>query len=443
MRRWLYSTNAKDIGTLYIIFAIIAGLIGTSMSMVMRMELGGAGNNIISREGLILGCILGAVILAALIVGIYGVCEAGVPCYRNYSITRYTFHIHCAVPASPSVYTCSICSHMRRQVHALQALLGKVSFSKSNAPCGSGRCGRLLVGRDNGKIRLGLKGGRRYYSNIISDRLLGGVEKVKYMVVTVLLGVLGVFIIYLLLINKIGIDVRTSLILSIIGIGIYMIWLLGTEGGKRWMERVGEGYFSSIWYEIMRDPEGGLLPPRYEYLRVSLMNKGFLWLLISYVVLRNIMKNMSLTGLDGGLIKLILLLGNTVSMVYMLMMLFKTGVMGREYVMKVIRGDYVMLVPGSGGPGGKKPNRKFMWGQVFKEAGRVMYQAGRSVVTSVAAGATLGMSIDWYGENTGKGKVGSNVFREGLRAAGIKGVPAPEYPEAQGSKESNKGVKKK
>lgn len=50
MRRWLYSTNAKDIGTLYIIFAIIAGLIGTSMSMVMRMELGGTGNNIISNN---------------------------------------------------------------------------------------------------------------------------------------------------------------------------------------------------------------------------------------------------------------------------------------------------------------------------------------------------------------------------------------------------------
>ena len=50
MRRWLYSTNAKDIGTLYIIFAIVAGLIGTSMSMVMRMELGGAGTNMISNN---------------------------------------------------------------------------------------------------------------------------------------------------------------------------------------------------------------------------------------------------------------------------------------------------------------------------------------------------------------------------------------------------------
>ena len=37
--RWFMSTNHKDIGTLYIIFAILAGLIGGFFSMVMRMEL--------------------------------------------------------------------------------------------------------------------------------------------------------------------------------------------------------------------------------------------------------------------------------------------------------------------------------------------------------------------------------------------------------------------
>ena len=37
--RWFMSTNHKDIGTLYIIFAIIAGIIGGAFSMVMRMEL--------------------------------------------------------------------------------------------------------------------------------------------------------------------------------------------------------------------------------------------------------------------------------------------------------------------------------------------------------------------------------------------------------------------
>jgi cytochrome c oxidase subunit 1 len=38
-RRYVYSTNHKDIGTMYIIFAIIAGLIGGALSIAIRMEL--------------------------------------------------------------------------------------------------------------------------------------------------------------------------------------------------------------------------------------------------------------------------------------------------------------------------------------------------------------------------------------------------------------------
>lgn len=42
-KRWFYSTNHKDIGTLYLIFAIIAGLIGGLFSVIMRYELQNSG----------------------------------------------------------------------------------------------------------------------------------------------------------------------------------------------------------------------------------------------------------------------------------------------------------------------------------------------------------------------------------------------------------------
>jgi len=41
--RWFLSSNAKDIGTLYLMFALFSGLIGTAFSMLIRLELSGPG----------------------------------------------------------------------------------------------------------------------------------------------------------------------------------------------------------------------------------------------------------------------------------------------------------------------------------------------------------------------------------------------------------------
>ncbi len=64
VNRWLFSTNHKDIGTLYLIFAIFAGIVGLALSIHMRLELqnpglqyfksGQAWNATVTAHGLIM-----------------------------------------------------------------------------------------------------------------------------------------------------------------------------------------------------------------------------------------------------------------------------------------------------------------------------------------------------------------------------------------------------
>ena len=52
LERWFLSSNAKDIGTLYLIFALLSGLIGTAFSVLIRLELSGPGVQFIADNQL-------------------------------------------------------------------------------------------------------------------------------------------------------------------------------------------------------------------------------------------------------------------------------------------------------------------------------------------------------------------------------------------------------
>ncbi len=49
-RRWLFSTNHKDIGTMYIVYSIVAGLIGGAASVVIRLQLMHPGGTIFEGD---------------------------------------------------------------------------------------------------------------------------------------------------------------------------------------------------------------------------------------------------------------------------------------------------------------------------------------------------------------------------------------------------------
>jgi Cytochrome C and Quinol oxidase polypeptide I/LAGLIDADG endonuclease len=59
-KRWLFSTNAKDIGVLYLYFAIFSGMIGTCLSFLIRVELASPGTQILANDAQLYNTIITA-----------------------------------------------------------------------------------------------------------------------------------------------------------------------------------------------------------------------------------------------------------------------------------------------------------------------------------------------------------------------------------------------
>ncbi|TIC59438.1 hypothetical protein E3Q02_04458 [Wallemia mellicola] len=72
VRGWLFSSKGKDIGSLYLVFGMFSGLVGRGLCVVIRLELGGGGVELLNGNKDLLNVIIrcdGLVMILLMVMG--------------------------------------------------------------------------------------------------------------------------------------------------------------------------------------------------------------------------------------------------------------------------------------------------------------------------------------------------------------------------------------